>query len=150
MSAKESPKDRGRHAQILPASAKRPVALPGFQNSFMPTSPIASKRRAKGKGQDSMGKRKEEINIDQTRRLANNSLPSSVPSSPIWHQHDIQDTDMKMVNEIEHEDRFGFGNMGEIVDVEMDGSSVLKGLASEAMEVMEAPSWKDEVCVFIS
>jgi hypothetical protein len=146
--AKESPKDRARREQTLAGSPKKPVTLPGFQNSFMPTSPIVSKRsRAKGKGKDSTAENKDET-MDQTPRLAKNSRPPSLQSSPVWHQGDIQETAMNIGSEIKLDgNEFGFDNMDEVADVEMDGSFVLKSPSSEDLEEIEVPSWKEEVCV---
>lgn len=146
--AKESPKDRGRRKQTVTGSIKKPVALPGFQNSFMPTSPIVSKRpNVRGKGKVSTAEYRNENGMDQMHHLASKHLPSSLPSSPIGHKHATQEINVRMSNDIELAgDEIGPDNMDGFGDMQMDGSYTPSSPPSEDFEEIEAPSWKDEVC----
>jgi hypothetical protein len=130
--------------QTLPGSVK--VTLPGFQNSFLPTSPAVSKRsRVREVDAESRGEDGQENAIDQIRPLASDD-PSSSPPNAMRHKHTARETDIKMGDEIILTgDEMGSENVDGIGNMEVDGSDMFGSPFRDDLQEIEAPNWRQEV-----
>jgi hypothetical protein len=127
--------------------------LPGFQNAFMPSSPVRSSQTRDGKGKerevysDSMGKGKRISFLKYPSQFASDlPPPSSPPSSPTLQRARAARADVNM-REVSYDRDAPSGNLEE-EDIEMieDGSDMM---SLETQDEFEPINWRAEACLSI-